>query len=66
MPDDGTAGRLGLRIEAEFHAQVSDDLHMLLGVIEVFLPLFLELFVTHAAKRGAVDLHPPSRSATPG
>jgi hypothetical protein len=56
VPDDRAAGGLRLRIEAELGADLLDDRHVPLGLLEVFFPFFLQVLVLNAAKRGLVDL----------
>ena len=56
MADDLAAGRLAVSVEAELIEDLEDDPLVVLGLLEVFLPLFLELAVLGAADGGLVDL----------
>ena len=57
VPDHQPSGRLRLGIQAEAREHVLDDAHVVLRLLEVLLPLLLEVLVHDAAKGGLVDLH---------
>ena len=57
MPDHQAAGRLRRGIQADAREYVLDDAHVILRLLEVLLPLLLEVLVDDAAKGGLVDLH---------
>ena len=59
VPDHEPAGRLRLRIETEAREDLLHDAHVVLRLLEVFLPLLLEVVVHDAAKGGRVDVDPP-------
>ncbi len=52
------AGGLLVRPEPELLHQAQDDLLVLLGLLQIFLPLLLQVVVLDAAQGGLVDLDP--------
>jgi hypothetical protein len=39
------------------HEHAAENLHVVLRLLEIFFPLFFQLFVLHTAQRGRVDLY---------
>ena len=58
VTDDLTPRRVGLGVEAHLVKESANDHDVVLGLIEVLLPLFLQVFVLRAADRRRVDLDP--------
>src|SRR5262245_24228513 len=57
MADYFAPGRLGLGIEAHLLHHLEHDLLVRTRLLEILLPLFLELVVDRALERGLVDLN---------
>ena len=57
-PYDGTTPGLDLRVEIQLGKDVPDDAHMILGLIEVPLPVGAKVLVHGASDRGLIDLDP--------
>ena len=51
------AGSFGVRIETQIRQDLSDDLHVIFSLFEIFSPFLSEIFVRSTAKCGGVDLH---------
>src|SRR5439155_1665977 len=54
---DFASRRLGLRVETAPLEHAAENLHVVLGLLEIFFPLLFELLVLGAAQRGRVNLH---------
>ena len=50
VPHHLATRRLRLRIEIELREHLPDDFDVVLGLLEILLPLFLEVFVQDAAQ----------------
>jgi hypothetical protein len=56
VPDHFTTWCLGFRVEPELSHYVEEDLLMVPGLLEVLVPLLLEVAIDNALERGLVDL----------
>jgi hypothetical protein len=58
MAHDLASRSVGIGIELELTEKFANDLLMLLGLLQVLFPFFLEFLVDRATYRRLIDLHP--------